>query len=85
MCWECGSPCSNRAGDYVFASGELHSVQEVVEIAFGAVGLKWREYVKQDPRFMRPERTGQLVGNPAKPRGFWTGNRARPSKSLSRK
>jgi GDPmannose 4,6-dehydratase len=52
--------------DYVFATGELHSVQEVVEIAFESVDLNWRDYVKQDPRFMRPDEPGQLVGNPAK-------------------
>jgi GDPmannose 4,6-dehydratase len=55
-----------KPSDYVFATGELHSVQEVVEIAFGVVGLDWREHVKQDPRFIRPGEPGRLVGNPAK-------------------
>ena len=53
-------------GDYVIATGELHSVQELVELAFGAVGLDWQKYVKQDPRFMRPGDPVRLVGNPAK-------------------
>ena len=52
--------------DFVLATGQLHSVQDVVETAFVAVGLNWRDYVKQDPRFMRPDDPSQLVGNPAK-------------------
>jgi GDPmannose 4,6-dehydratase len=56
------------AGDYVFATGELHSVQEVVEIAFETVGLDWKQHVKQDPQFMRPGEPARLVGNPGKAR-----------------
>ena len=54
------------AADYVFATGELHSVRDVVETAFNAVGLDWQKHVKQDPRFLRPEEPFRLVGNPAK-------------------
>ena len=53
-----------RPMDFVFATGCLHSVQDVLEIAFGAVGLNWRQYVKQDPRFLRPDEPTPLVGNP---------------------
>ena len=56
----------DQPGDYVLATGRQHSVEEVVETAFAAVGLNWREHVKQDPRFMRPEDPSRLVGNPAK-------------------
>ncbi|MGV3772318.1 MAG: GDP-mannose 4,6-dehydratase [Verrucomicrobiales bacterium] len=49
--------------DYVFATGQLHSVQDVVEIAFNTVGLDWKQYVKQDPRFMRPAEPQRLVGD----------------------
>jgi GDPmannose 4,6-dehydratase len=49
--------------DYIFASGVLHSVQDVVEIAFASVGLKWQEHVRQDPRFLRPAEPTNLVGN----------------------
>jgi GDPmannose 4,6-dehydratase len=49
--------------DYVFASGVLHSVQDIVEIAFASVGLEWRQYVRQDPRFLRPAEPSNLVGN----------------------
>lgn len=58
----------NDPGDYVVATGELHSVQEVVELAFSTVGLEWQRYVKPDARFMRPEDPVRLVGNPAKAR-----------------
>jgi len=54
------------AEDFVFATGELHSVQEVLELAFGAVGLDWRQYVKHDAKLLRPEGPARLVGNPAK-------------------
>lgn len=52
--------------DYVLASGELHSVQEVVEIAFDTAGLDWRKHVRIDPQFLRPVEPAQLVGNAAK-------------------
>ncbi|HLP76029.1 MAG TPA: GDP-mannose 4,6-dehydratase [Candidatus Paceibacterota bacterium] len=52
--------------DFIFATGELHSVQDVVEIAFETVKLNWRDYVEQDTRFIRPAEPTQLVGNPAK-------------------
>ena len=52
--------------DFVFATGKLHRVQEVVEIAFGAVVLDWKKYVKQNPRFIRPAEPLRLVGNAAK-------------------
>ncbi len=52
--------------DYVLATGELHSVQEVVEIAFAVAGLDWRKHLVQDKKFIRPAEPGQLVGNPAK-------------------
>jgi GDPmannose 4,6-dehydratase len=56
------------AQDYVFASGVLHSVQEVVETAFRAVDLDWRHYVRQDPRFMRPAEPLSLVGDATRAR-----------------
>ena len=56
----------DRPSDYVLATGELHTVQEVIELAFETVGLDWKQFLKQDPRFMRPSEPSQLVGNPAK-------------------
>ncbi len=55
-----------KPADYVLATGELHTVQEVIELAFDTVGLDYKKYLRQDPRFMRPSEPGQLVGNPAK-------------------
>ena len=37
--------------DYVIATGEMHSVRELCEVAFGLVGLDWQEYVRVDPRY----------------------------------
>ena len=56
----------DKPADYVLDTGELHTVQEVIELAFETVGLDWKKYLKQDPRFMRPVEPSQLVGNPAK-------------------
>jgi GDPmannose 4,6-dehydratase len=52
--------------DFVFATGKLHSVQDVVEAAFGAVKLDWREFVRQEARLLRPAEPLKLVGNAAK-------------------
>lgn len=54
--------------DYVVATGETHSVRELVEIAFHHVGLDWREYVVQDPAFYRPAEVDLLVGDASKAR-----------------
>jgi GDPmannose 4,6-dehydratase len=50
-------------GDFILSTGKTHSVQDVVEIAFNVVGLDWRKFVKQDPRFMRPAEPSNLVGD----------------------
>ncbi len=54
--------------DYVIATGETHSVQRLLEVAFAHVGLNWRDYAVQDQRFMRPAEVDLLVGDPAKAR-----------------
>lgn len=58
----------DEAQDYIFASGVLHSVQDVVETAFQSVGLDWKDYVKQDARFMRPAEPLLLVGDASRAR-----------------
>jgi len=60
--------------DYVIATGESHSVQDLVEIAFGHVGLNWKEFVKLDPAFLRPAEVDHLIGDPtkAKTKFGWT-------------
>src|SRR4051794_7756710 len=64
----------DRADDYVIATGESHSVQHLVELAFGHVGLDWKKYVRLDPRFLRPAEVDHLIGDPAKARAElgWT-------------
>ncbi len=54
--------------DYVVGSGETHSVRELVELAFGRVGLDYRDYVVSDPRFYRPAAVDVLLADPAKAR-----------------
>ena len=55
-----------EADDYVIGTGETHSVEEFVSIAFGHVGLDWRKYVIQDPRFYRPAEVDLLLADPSK-------------------
>ena len=52
--------------DFVIATGKLHSVQDVVEVAFSHVGLDWRNFTVTDPKFVRSFDVGRLVGNPDK-------------------
>ena len=54
--------------DYVIATGEMHSVRELVEIAFERVGLDWRAHVVVDPRFVRPAEVDLLLGDASKAR-----------------
>jgi GDPmannose 4,6-dehydratase len=54
--------------DYVVATGESHSVEEFVEMAFSAAGLDWRDHVKMDERFMRPADVPELRGDASKAR-----------------
>ncbi len=52
--------------DFVLATGHTHSVREFTELAFGCLGLDYRDYVLQDPLYMRPADVELLVGNPRK-------------------
>jgi GDPmannose 4,6-dehydratase len=53
--------------DYVIATGETHSIEELVERAFAEVGIdEWRPYVRQDPKFFRPAEVDLLIGDPSK-------------------
>ncbi|NTW40247.1 MAG: GDP-mannose 4,6-dehydratase [Cellulomonadaceae bacterium] len=55
------------ADDYVVSTGETHSIKELLDAAFGAVGIDdWSGYVKQDPRFMRPAEVELLIGDSTK-------------------
>jgi GDPmannose 4,6-dehydratase len=54
--------------DYVVATGEAHSVQELVDVAFAHVGLEAKDHVRTDPRFLRPAEVEHLVGDYSKAR-----------------
>ena len=53
--------------DYVVATGETHSIEKLLDVAFRTVGIDdWAPLVKQDPRFMRPAEVDLLIGDPSK-------------------
>ena len=52
--------------DYVIATGESHSVRELVDVAFAHAGLDWEKYVKLDPAFLRPAEVDLLIGDSSK-------------------
>jgi GDPmannose 4,6-dehydratase len=54
--------------DYVIGTGQAHSVRELVEAAFGHVGLNWQDHVVTDPKFMRPAEVDLLRADPSKAR-----------------
>ena len=54
--------------DYVIATGVSHTVQHLVETAFGHAGLEWRAHVRTDPALLRPAEVDHLIGDPAKAR-----------------
>lgn len=49
--------------DYVVATGESHSVQDLVELAFSHVGLDWKKHVREDPSLIRPAEVDTLLGD----------------------
>jgi len=54
--------------DYVISSGQTHSVRELCEVAFGHLGLNYEDFIKVDPRFMRPAEVDLLIGDSSKAR-----------------
>src|SRR6266513_488183 len=54
--------------DYVIATGETHSVRELIEKAFGYLDLDWQKYVQIDPRYFRPAEVDLLLGDASKAR-----------------
>jgi GDPmannose 4,6-dehydratase len=56
------------ADDYVIGTGQTHSVEEFVRIAFGHVGLPWEKYVVSDPQFCRPAEVELLQADSSKAR-----------------
>jgi GDPmannose 4,6-dehydratase len=64
----------DQPDDYVIATGEAHSVQRLVDVAFAHAGLDWKKHVVTDPRFLRPAEVDHLIGSPAKAKATlgWT-------------
>jgi GDPmannose 4,6-dehydratase len=58
----------DQPDDYVIATGSSHSVQELVEIAFSHVGLRWQDHVQLDPALLRPAEVDHLIGDASKAR-----------------
>jgi GDPmannose 4,6-dehydratase len=56
----------DKPDDYVVATGQTHSVKELVELSFAAADLDWEKHVVIDPKFLRPAEVDLLVGNPSK-------------------
>ena len=54
--------------DYVIATGEAHSVRELVDVAFAHVGLDPADHVRIDPKYLRPAEVEHLIGDPGKAR-----------------
>ena len=57
---------SDAPGEYVLASGHTHSIRELLDVAFGRVGLDWGEYVVIDEQFNRPNEATTICGDPSK-------------------
>jgi len=56
----------DKPDDYVVATGETHSIRELLDEAFACVGVDWKKHVEIDPRYFRPAEVDLLVGDPAK-------------------
>jgi GDPmannose 4,6-dehydratase len=59
---------ADEADDFVLATGETHSIRELLDEAFGYVELNWRDYVKIDERYFRPAEVDLLIGDYSKAR-----------------
>jgi GDPmannose 4,6-dehydratase len=64
----------DKPDDYVVATGQTHSVEEFVKLAFAHLDLDYKKYVVTDPRFVRPAEVDLLLGDPshAKKKLGWT-------------
>jgi GDPmannose 4,6-dehydratase len=57
-----------QAADYVVATGETHSIRELLELAFSMLGLDYRDFVEFDPKYTRPSEVDVLQGDPTRAR-----------------
>jgi GDPmannose 4,6-dehydratase len=58
----------DKPDDYVVATGQKHSVRELVELAFSRAGLDWQKHVVTDPKLFRPAEVNTLCGDASKAR-----------------
>ena len=54
---------AKEPSDYIFCTGVLHSIEEVLDIAFSTLDLEWKKYVQTDESMFRPIEPVHLVGN----------------------
>jgi GDPmannose 4,6-dehydratase len=57
---------ADKPDDYVLATNETHTISEFLDAAFARVGLDWHDYVKFEPRFLRPAEVDLLIGDYSK-------------------
>src|SRR5262245_9850780 len=60
----------DRPDDYVIATGKTHTIEYLLDVAFSCVSLDWRNYMVQDPKFMRPAEVDLLVGDASKAHAY---------------
>ena len=58
----------NTPEEFIVATGETHSVRDLCKTVFDKMGLDYRDYIVQNPKFMRPEELKYLKGDPSKAR-----------------
>jgi GDPmannose 4,6-dehydratase len=65
---------ADRPDDFVIGTGDMHTVRELVETAFGYVGLDWKKHVEIDPKYLRPSEVDGLQADASKARKVlgWT-------------
>lgn len=56
----------DKPGDWVVATGETHSVREMCDYVFSKLGMNYKDYIVQNPKFMRPEELPYLKGDSTK-------------------
>ncbi len=59
---------ADQPDDYVIATGEAHSVEELLAEAFGQLNLDFHDFVETDPQYLRPAEVDYLLGDPSKAR-----------------
>ena len=52
--------------DFVISTGETHTIRELLDVAFGHLGLDWKKHVGVDPKYYRPTEVDTLLGDSSK-------------------